>query len=76
MRIFFGVIHILICVALIAVVMMQHRKAGGFSGAFGGGGTQADMSAGTWQRMSGLTKITTGLIIAFMVVSIIQAVIA
>ena len=60
-----------VCVALIAVVMMQKRKTGGFTGAFGGGGTQADMS-GTWQRMSGLTKITAGLMAAFMIISIIQ----
>jgi preprotein translocase subunit SecG len=53
--------------------MMQHRKSGGFSGAFGGG-TQMDNS-GTWQRMSSLTKITSGLIVAFMVLSIIQVVI-
>ena len=71
MRILLGVIHILVCVALIAVVMMQKRKTGGFTGAFGGGGTQADMS-GTWQRMSGLTKITAGLKAAFMIISIIQ----
>ena len=74
MRILLGVIHILVCVALIAVVMMQKRKTGGlggFTGAFGGGGTQADMS-GTWQRMSGLTKITAGLMAAFMIISIIQ----
>ena len=51
--------------------MMQKRKTGGFTGAFGGGGTQADMS-GTWQRMSGLTKITAGLMAAFMAISIIQ----
>ena len=57
MKILLGIIHILVCLALIAVVMMQHRKSGGFTGAFGGGGTQADMS-GTWQRMSGLTKVT------------------
>ena len=56
-KILLGIIHILVCLALIAVVMMQHRKSGGFTGAFGGGGTQADMS-GTWQRMSGLTKVT------------------
>ena len=71
MRILLGVIHILVCVALIAVVMMQKRKTGGFTGAFGGGGTQADMS-GTWQRMSGLTKITAGRMAAFMIISIIQ----
>jgi preprotein translocase subunit SecG len=54
--------------------MMQHRKSGGFTGSFGGGGTQADMG-GTWQRMSSLTKVTAGLMVAFMVLSILQVVI-
>lgn len=53
--------------------MMQHRKSGGFTGSFGGG-TQADMS-GTWQRMSGLTKLTALLIAIFMILSIIQVLI-
>lgn len=74
MRVLFGIIHILVCISLIVVVMMQKRKSGGFTGAFGGGGTQADMS-GTWQRMSGLTKITAGLMAAFMIISIIQVLI-
>ena len=74
MKILLGIIHILVCLALIAVVMMQHRKSGGFTGEFGGGGTQADMS-GTWQRMSGLTKVTAVLMGAFMVISILQVVI-
>lgn len=74
MKTFLGVLHILVCIALIAVVMMQHRKSGGFTGSFGGGGTQADMG-GTWQRMNGLTKTTAVLIAAFMVISIIQVVV-
>lgn len=69
-----GVLHILVCVALIGVIMMQHRKSGGFTGSFGGGGTQAD-AGGTWQRMSSLTKITAGLMLAFMVLSILQVVV-
>ena len=74
MKILIGILHILVCVALIGVIMMQHRKSGGFTGSFGGGGTQADMG-GTWQRMSSLTKVTAGLMVAFMVLSILQIVI-
>lgn len=74
MKTLLGVLHILVCIALIAVVMMQHRKSGGFTGSFGGGGTQADMG-GTWQRMTALTKVTAVLIAAFMVISIIQVVV-
>jgi preprotein translocase subunit SecG len=73
-KILIGILHILVCVALIGVIMMQHRKSGGFTGSFGGGGTQADMG-GTWQRMSSLTKVTAGLMVAFMVLSILQVVI-
>ena len=74
MKILIGILHILVCVALIGVIMMQNRKSGGFTGSFGGGGTQADMG-GTWQRMSSLTKVTAGLMVAFMVLSILQVVI-
>jgi len=73
-KILIGILHILVCVALIGVIMMQHRKSGGFTGSFGGGGTQADMG-GTWQGMSSLTKVTAGLMVAFMVLSILQVVI-
>lgn len=73
MKILFGVLHILVCVGLVVVVMMQRRKSGGFTGSFGGGGTQADYG-GTWQRMSSLTKITSGFLVAFMVFSLIQVV--
>ena len=74
MKILLGVLHILVCFALIGVIMMQHRKSGGFTGSFGGGGTQAD-SGGTWQRMSSLTKITAGLMVAFMILSMLQVVV-
>lgn len=74
MKILLGVLHILVCFALIGVIMMQHRKSGGFTGSFGGGGTQAD-SGGTWQRMSSLTKITAGLMVAFMVLSMLQVIV-
>ena len=70
------VLHVIVCIALIAVVLMQHRKSGGFSGAFGAG-TQADMSGsnGTWQRLSGLHKATAFLIAAFMILSVLQLII-
>lgn len=74
MKILLGVLHLLVCFALMGVVMMQHRKSGGFTGSFGGGGTQAD-NGGTWQRMSGLTKATSALMIAFMILSILQVVV-
>lgn len=66
---FLGIIHILLCLALSGVVLLQQRKQGGFAGIFGGG-TQADMG-GQWQRFTGLTKITVVLTCIFMVTSII-----
>ena len=70
MKTFLGIIHILLCIALSGVVLLQQRKQGGFSGIFGGG-TQADMGGSQWQRFTGLTKITVVLTGLFMVTSII-----
>jgi preprotein translocase subunit SecG len=54
----------------VGVILLQHRKSGGFSGSFGGAGTQMDNS-GSWQRMTSMTKITVVLTAAFMVLSIV-----
>ena len=50
--------------------MLQHRKSGGFQGLFGGG-TQADMGGGQWQRLSAMSKVTVGLMGLFMAMSLI-----
>jgi preprotein translocase subunit SecG len=67
-----AVLFLILCISLAVVILMQHRKSGGFSGSFGGGGTQMDMSGGSWQRMSTMTKITVGLTAAFMILSLIM----
>lgn len=67
MRIFLSIIHIVLSVMLMVVVLLQHRKQGGFGGVFGGG-TQAD--AGQWQRFTGLTKLTVVLASLFMLTSL------
>ena len=72
MKIFLAIIHLVICVALMGVVMIQHRKSGGFTGSFGGGGTQADSSGGSWQRMKSLTKTTVLLTGVFFLLSLLQ----
>jgi len=51
------------------VVLLQKRKQGGFGGAFGGAGTQAEF--GQWQRFTGLTKLTIVLFVLMMVTSLI-----
>ena len=66
-----SVLFLILCVALIAVILMQHRKSGGFSGSFGGGGTQMDLSGGSLQRMPLLTKIIVGLTAVFMILALI-----
>lgn len=70
MRTVISIVHILLCIALSGVVLLQQRKQGGFSGMFGGG-TQADMGASQWQRFSGLTKVTVLLFTVFMLTSIV-----
>jgi preprotein translocase subunit SecG len=68
MRTFLSLVHIVLSVALMGVVLLQHRKQGGFGGVFGGG-TQAD--AGQWQRFTGLTKVTVILAGFFMLSSLL-----
>jgi protein translocase, SecG subunit len=72
LKIFLAIIHLVICVALMGVIMIQHRKSGGFTGSFGGGGTQADTSGGSWQRMNSLTKTTVLLTGGFFLLSLLQ----
>ena len=67
MKTFLSVIHFILCIMVMAVVLLQHRKQGGFGGVFGGG-TQAD--TGQWQRFTGLTKLTIVLFALFMLTSI------
>jgi preprotein translocase subunit SecG len=74
------VVHLLIALALIAVVLVQRNEGGaGLGGLGGGGGAGAGGMAGF---MSGrgqanlLTRITAGLALVFFVTSIILAVLA
>jgi preprotein translocase subunit SecG len=71
MRNVVSVLFLVLCAVLIGVILTQHRKSGGFSGSFGGGGTQMDMSGGSWQRMSMMTKVTVVLTAVFMVLSLL-----
>ncbi|HPI98266.1 MAG TPA: preprotein translocase subunit SecG [Synergistales bacterium] len=75
MKLVLGVVHIILSIALISVVMLQHRKQGGFSGIFGGG-TQADMGGSQWQRFTALTKITVVLAAIFMLTSLVLVMIS
>ena len=72
---FFMVIHVIVCISLILVVLLQSGRGGGLAGAFGGGGgSQAFF--GTRGAATFLSKATAWLAIAFMVMSILLAVLS
>ncbi|MFP4482512.1 MAG: preprotein translocase subunit SecG [Thermovirgaceae bacterium] len=70
MGIFLMVAHIILAVSLMAVILLQQRKQGGFSGVFGGG-TQADATGGQWQRFTVLSKVTVLLTALFLISSLL-----
>jgi len=61
-------IHVLVCVILILVVLLQSGKGADLAGAFGGGGTQT--AFGSRGPASFLSKATTVAAIVFMITSI------
>lgn len=65
------VVHVLICVALIIVVLMQSSKGEGLAGAFGGGGGISGAVFGGRGAASFLSKSTTVLAVAFMVTCLV-----
>jgi len=65
-------LHVLVCVLLVAVVLMQKSKGDGLSGAFGGGGALT-ASFGTRGAVTLLSKLTTILACVFMVTSFLLA---
>lgn len=71
MKILLSAAFVVLCICLMGVILMQHRKSGGFTGNFGGGGTQMDMSGGSWQRMTSVTKLTVVLTGAFMLLAML-----
>ena len=62
-------IHIFISLFLVIVILMQSSKGGGLAGAFGGAGTSAVF--GGRGAASFLQKLTTGLVVSFMVIAIL-----
>src|SRR5437763_8845448 len=67
----FGVllaIHIVVCVFLIIVVLLQSGKSADLAGAFGGGGSQSTF--GPRGAQSALSRATTVAVIVFMLTSI------
>jgi preprotein translocase subunit SecG len=68
MIIFLVIIHVIVCVFLIGVVLLQQGKSADLAGAFGGQGSQT--AFGPRGAANLLTKHTTWGAILFMVVSL------
>jgi preprotein translocase subunit SecG len=68
MIIFFTVLHILVCIFLIAVILLQQGKSADLAGAFGGQGSQT--AFGPRSAANLMTKLTTWAAVIFMVTSI------
>ena len=62
------IVHVLVCLFLIVVVLLQSGKAGDISAAFGGQGSQA--AFGPRGAATALTKATTVCAVLFMLTSV------
>jgi preprotein translocase subunit SecG len=62
-------IHVVACVLVILVVLLQSGKGAGFSGIFGGGGSDAVFSAPSGSQF--IRKATAGFAIAFFISSLL-----
>jgi preprotein translocase subunit SecG len=65
---FVGTIHVIVCIILIGVVLLQQGKSADLAGAFGGQGSQT--AFGPRGAANLLTKVTTWAAIIFMFTSI------
>ena len=74
MVILLTIVHILVCVFLVIVVLLQSGKAADLAGAFGGMGSQT--AFGPRGSATVLSKATTGAAILFMVTSFTLAIMA
>ena len=65
------VLHITVCLILIAVVLLQTGKGADLANAFGGGGSQAALGPRSASNL--MSKITTGAAVIFMISSLALA---
>ncbi|MBX2812454.1 MAG: preprotein translocase subunit SecG [Myxococcales bacterium] len=62
------ILHIIVCLAMLPIILLQSGKGGGVSAVFGGGGGSSIM--GTRGASNFLTRMTTGTAIIFMCTSL------
>ena len=62
-------LHVLFCMFVILIVLLQSGKGAGFSGLMGGGSSDAIFNAPSGSMF--LRKVTTGLVAAFFVTSLL-----
>lgn len=67
---FLIVVHLLVSFLLVITILMQASKGGGLSGAFGGTGASSAIFGGRGAATF-LSKVTTSLAVAFMVISVL-----
>jgi preprotein translocase subunit SecG len=68
----FVTLYVITCLVLMIVILLQQGKGGDIANAFGGGASQAVFGARAGATV--LTKVTTGLTVAFMVLALFLAV--
>ena len=68
----FVTLYVVACLVLMIVILLQQGKGGDIANAFGGGASQAVFGARAGATV--LTKMTTGLTVAFMVLALLLAV--
>jgi preprotein translocase subunit SecG len=61
------IVHILVCIAMLPIILLQAGKGGGVSATFGGGGSGTVF--GSRGASTFLTKMTSGAAIIFMITS-------
>ena len=74
MVILFTVVHVIVCLFLIAVVLLQSGKSADIAAAFGGQGSQT--AFGPRSAANALTKATTWAAVIFMLTSFTLAIMA
>lgn len=68
----FVTLYVVACVVLMVVILLQQGKGGDIANAFGGGGSQAVFGARAGATL--LTKVTSGLTVAFMGLALLLAI--